>query len=205
MKIVNAQEIRYDLNDANEKKYYDQFQKYRDCVDDYKLGKITYDDALFVLQDALNKHEKRIPTGKKLKDGELFGAMYNSTRINQIGELIEEIEEIREKKRAGKQDSVDIRQKEDEKEGIEYLLNKKLITSRGGGIADTNRPYMLNGRGVTVAGVYNFLLEGIRNNVLTMKEDHVVNFMKKYIMRDDKRTIDNALRSAFNRQKKRTH
>jgi len=100
MRIINAQEIRYDLNNENEKKYHDQFQKYRDCVDNYKLGKITYDDALFYLKDALNKHEKKIPAGEKLKDGELFGAMYNSTRTNQIRGFIEEIEAIKKKKPA---------------------------------------------------------------------------------------------------------
>ena len=128
MKIINTQEtsyITYDLNNANEKKYHDEFKEYRDCVKNFKAGRMTFDNALFVLQDALEKYEKKLdeipdwkPLNKtevnsneriaKINDSEMFNVMYNATRANQIRELIEELEAVKVDKLAQKQGGDDV-------------------------------------------------------------------------------------------------
>jgi ribosomal protein L22 len=114
MKVMFGEktDVGYNLNNANEKAYYDKFKRCQDARDDYLLGKITAENALLFLRTEYNKYkniqDRIIPpeeSGVTLKDHDLFRFSFSQARQNQIQEIIDEIENA-EAQKAGKQPGI---------------------------------------------------------------------------------------------------
>jgi len=198
MKINNCSDIRYDLNNANEKAYYDEYQKYKDTVDEYFQGKIKAADALAFLRRGLAEYQGKVPEGR-ITDSRIFSTMFCTTRINQIQALIDEIE-THEAEGGG----TDLRALSDrilkkEEAAIAFLVGKQLIESRGSGIPSTEPAYRIC-KSKKVTNVYEALENEITSGNLKMDISNIPNFLKKTICQFNRKPVDDALNMCLKRK-----